>query len=1175
MATFPFQPATQPASAASAPTGAAAGTALIDARRLRRQICGFAAAIILAFLITAAMFAWRSYEQALSEADRLAINLTTVLEEQANRAFGATDFALQQVAESLERQLADGQALGPSIVDLLRGPEAALPEVTNLVVLDSAGRIVAGTSPSLQIGADRSERPPFQAFADDTFRDMFIGAPLVGVDTAEVFLPVSRRFSRPDGQLGGIVTAGLSPEAIRAFYLTLDLGPNGAARLFLRDGTAVVREPYDTDLVGESFAHLSLFRYRLEEAPRGLYRATFASDGILRHAGFAALPNYPLVVSAAVARQDVLRSWYDVLALIGAVGAVFIPSILLLLGLMLRQISRRLEAELEVARSAVQVRSVNDRLTEAIESISEGFVLYGPDQRLVIANSRARDMMPYAAPLLVPGTHRRDLIRAGALHHPQRPRFGSLDAYIEAELQRRRQPRPPFETHLADGRWVRTVDHATRHGGIVSIRQDITEARKANAGLADFSDKLQALTAAALVVTASLDSREVLDFITDEARKIVGSHQSFAALSKDGNWQRAAIAKSLSQKYANWWQQPLPEGGAQFCADLCRGSRAVHLTQEQLASHPVWQRFDMVVQGGPPLRGCLAVPLTDREGATFGFILLSDKYDGDFTDTDEVLLTQFARIAAMALDNARLVEELRHTEQQLRDAQRLARLGSWELGPRDLVMDWSPEMFEIFGRDPAKGNPDLDEALAYLLPEDRDRTRQELQQAFEDQTTAQLGFRLRRESDGEIRECRVEGRGVVNSEGRSIGLVGIVQDITDRKRIEEQLHQAQKMEAVGQLTGGVAHDFNNLLTVILGNAEMLQAAMTAQPRQRMMVDIILRAATRGAELTQRLLAFSRRQALEPTVLDLADIVTDLQSLIRRTLGESVRVESQVPPDLWLADADPAQLEAALVNLAINARDAMPQGGLLTISLENLTLPPDAVPSGPDGLVPGDYVVLTVADTGAGMEPEVLKRCLEPFFTTKAVGKGSGLGLSMAYGFARQSGGTLTVASDIGQGTTVRLYLPRSAAGESAGDDSALPAPGDDVPRGQGEHVLVVEDDEFVRRYAIEQLQALGYRVTAAADGTAALAALHDCQDVADNGFDLMFTDIVMPGMDGRELARQVAALWPDLKVLYTSGYSENVNLDGSAGRGGRVMLHKPYRARELATKLRQVLGNAP
>ncbi len=392
--------------------------------------------------------------------------------------------------------------------------------------------------------------------------------------------------------------------------------------------------------------------------------------------------------------------------------------------------------------------------------------------------------------------------------------------------------------------------------------------------------------------------------------------------------------------------------------------------------------------------------------------------------------------------------------------------------------------------------------------------------------------------------------------------VGVIHDLTERKRTEEQLVQAQKMEAVGQLSGGIAHDFNNLLTVIIGNAEFLSTTLKVRPDLKKMAEHIVAAGERGAELTQRLLAFSRRQTLQPTKMDCNRMIETLQKLLRRTLREDIEIRSMLDPALEAAFADAAQLESAILNLALNAQDAMPEGGTLTIHTANVPLDAEYRQHHPE--VPeGQYVVIAVTDDGVGMPPSVLERVFEPFFTTKDVGKGSGLGLSMVYGFVKQSNGHVSIYSEPGLGTTVRLYLPAAPGGEARIETLAAEAGG----AGGRETVLVAEDDPFVRSYAIACLTGLGYNALAAADGHEALAEL-----ARGTAIDLLFTDIVMPGgISGWDLATKAKALRPDLKVLFTSGYAvETLVLRGRATEG-TALLNKPYRQAELARRLREVL----
>ncbi|MGE5151645.1 MAG: MHYT domain-containing protein [Rhodospirillaceae bacterium] len=386
-------------------------------------------------------------------------------------------------------------------------------------------------------------------------------------------------------------------------------------------------------------------------------------------------------------------------------------------------------------------------------------------------------------------------------------------------------------------------------------------------------------------------------------------------------------------------------------------------------------------------------------------------------------------------------------------------------------------------------------------------------------------------------------------------------ETASHRRTSEQLFQAQKMEAVGQLTGGVAHDFNNILTIVLANADAIAEDATVPPHIAKRAQEICDAGQKASELTRQLLAFSRRQILKPETSDLSDIVASTGQLMRRTLGEHVVVQTVGAAQLWPTNVDRTQVETSLINLCINARDAMPAGGRITIETRNVTLDRDYVQSQEDELAAGDYVMVSVTDSGSGMRPETLKRAFEPFFTTKEVGKGTGLGLSMVYGFIRQSNGHIKIYSEVGHGTTVRMYFPRADAQSSTASARRK------APAGGSERILVVEDEDAVRAIVGEQLRGLGYDVQLAADAEQALVLLRT------HRFDLMLTDVVMPGrLNGKGLADEVQRSWPGTRVVFMSGYSENVLLNDGRLDSGVMLLAKPHQKADLARIIRSALS---
>ncbi len=509
------------------------------------------------------------------------------------------------------------------------------------------------------------------------------------------------------------------------------------------------------------------------------------------------------------------------------------------------------------------------------------------------------------------------------------------------------------------------------------------------------------------------------------------------------------------------------------------------------------------------------------------------------------------------------VTDIRREEARERAMIEVASDAIFEFDPVRKVMIFTEGIRTVFGHDWLGERPVPSPWREALHPDDRERVLQESRDFTQStETRRRHEYRLRR-GDGTYAHVREKIVALRDENGVATWLIGSLDDVTIEREAEERQRQSERIEAIGKLTGGVAHDFNNLLTVILGNAEILADRQGLDAEGRRMAEAILGAAERGAELTAGLLAFARKQPLSPRALDPGAVMEELRGLLARTLPANIDLQMQVQPGVWMVEADPARMNAALLNLSVNARDAMSDGGKLTIECANARLDERYVETHAEATA-GDFLRISVSDTGSGMTPEVLAHALEPFFTTKLPGAGSGIGLSMVHGFVRQSGGHLNIYSEPGAGTTVSLYLPRSIESLPALPETIGP---EGLPLGHGEHVLVVEDNRTLREHVVDLVGGLGYRVSTAGDAAEAMTILHGTGDV-----DLLFTDIVMPGeQNGPMLASEATRAFPRLRVLFTSGYTENAIMHHGRLDPGVQLLSKPYRRQDLARKLHHVL----
>jgi PAS domain S-box-containing protein len=612
-------------------------------------------------------------------------------------------------------------------------------------------------------------------------------------------------------------------------------------------------------------------------------------------------------------------------------------------------------------------------------------------------------------------------------------------------------------------------------------------------------------------------------------------------------------------------------------------------------------------KGHLPVRSYLAVPVVSRSSETLGGLFFGHAQPGVFTERAERIMTALAALAAVALDNARLyqtsqleIAARRQAEQQLlqlnqnleqraeerarelnaslvqvRDTERRFRLlvegvtdyAIYMLDPTGHIVNWNPgaQRTKGYARDEVLGQ----HFSLFYTSEDQSIGLPKKALAAAEQTGKYEteGWRVRR--DGSRFWASAVINAIKDEDGELVGFAKITRDLTEKRAADERTRQAQKMEAIGHLTGGVAHDFNNLLTIIIGNLETLKRNLGGSSdadRLGRSAENAMRGARRAESLTQRLLAFSRQQPLDPKAIDLGRLITGMSDLLRRTLSERVTIETVLGGGLWPAHADPNQLELAILNLAVNARDAMPNGGKLTIETANVHLD-ETYAAGQAEVLPGQYVMLAITDNGCGMSADVKAKAFDPFFTTKDVGAGTGLGLSQVYGFVKQSRGHVKIYSEVGEGTTIKLYLPRVHSVSATTEEEVV----SELARGSAsETVLVVEDDSDVRNFSSDTLRDLGYTVLEADNGHVALRLLQTRPEIK-----VLFTDIGLPGgMNGRQLADEARNRRPELKVLFTTAYARNAIVHDGRLDPGVELITKPFTQAALSAKLRDIIDAA-
>ena len=751
------------------------------------------------------------------------------------------------------------------------------------------------------------------------------------------------------------------------------------------------------------------------------------------------------------------------------------------------------------------------------------------------------------------GRNPRDLVKSG--HHGPEFYRGIWDTILSGrvwhgETVNRRKDGSLYTEEQA----ITPVRDA--HGEIthfIAVKQDVTERKRAEADLRASAQ----VAAVAAAIGLSLNAADSLTNALQRCADALLSHLDVAlariwTLNGDSNVLELKASAGLRPDLAREYDR-VPLGQSRI--GRIASERRPHLTNDVLRdpelSEQEWARREGIIAfAGHPL------VLGDRVVGVMAVVARRP-----LPDTVMAAMSSLADHIALGIERHRTTEALRVTEERMRFALESTRVGIWDYDYLSNALTWS-EILELqYGLQPGTFGGTLDAYVSRIHPDDRQSALVAMREAERTGADFTLEHRLIR-ADGGVRWAQSAGRIILGPTRQPVRGIGISLDITARRKLEEQYQQAQKMEAVGRLAAGVAHDFNNLLTAILGYCELMIAELPPEDSRRSDLEEIHKAGTRGAGLTRQLLAFSRKQIVEPRPLDLNAVVEGMKPMLARLIGEDVDVSVRLSSDVATVVADPAQVEQILMNLAVNARDAMPRGGMLTIATENVELDEHYAATHAE-VKPGPYVALTVSDTGTGMTPDVQARLFEPFYTTKEAGKGTGLGLATVHGIVKQHGGHVGLYSEVGSGSSFHVYLPRTRAAQVVPEVRAQTG-----QIGGTETILVVEDAEGLRQLVRRVLERQGYTVFEAANANEALAKLAQAPAV-----DLLLTDVIMPGASGPELTQQIVEQRPAIKVIYMSGYTEDAISHHGVLNPGVAFLHKPFTSKALGRKIRQLLDD--
>ncbi|MEX0693775.1 MAG: ATP-binding protein [Rhodospirillales bacterium] len=1123
----------------------------LNVRRLRLAArLGVACVLVISFAVT---FLELSHDRKrlLEDAHREAGTLARSMAENTRYVMEVTDLALMQLTRQAGRDLADDGILDPGFDDTLRHTAKRIGAVQTIIVIGRDGKLIASTLDEVPPGLDLTDRTYFRIQRDLPETGLYVGTPITGRVLDVVVVPLSRRISGADGTFAGVIMATVGPEYFTSHYTALNVGQRSVILLAHENGTVIARAPAN-DTAGTTFADRPLFMKLLKDAPHGTYVSPPQSDGEVRITGYEHIKQYGLVVAVAIHRGEVLAPWYRDVAFhaTGLLLLMVFMSGALMYALRILNHEETLLGRLRESRQRYMRRAMQQR---AVSVLGErAGTSEDPDDYLAQTAQVICESMDVGLCKILQGeptdSHFRTLAEFG---------------WDDTEVVPMRTADGDF-THagkcLHDGQALMTNDYATEQRFRPSTRMIRNNARSGVCVPIRLSGGGRGVLGVHATRTGAFHNDDIV-FLDSVAYLISGYFERLREYRL-----RKAVLEGVAANICvldprgrilmvnEGWQRFGEENGQQMTdawiginyLDVCDAAQEFEAGKIAAAIRKIISveidRYSLEYPCHPPggqrwYRALVsAVQLDEGIGAIVMHV--------DITD-----------IVAAESDTVRMKDRL---ETLVREA-RIGILVHSDFKP--LVAN--AELAAMLGYRNADEIMALDDVRALFADDEIERLSDYYAERVSGTVAPGVYSIKGKKRDGTLVELEDRAFPIDWDTGRAV--CAMLTDVTEQRLLEHQARNAQRLEAIGQLTGGIAHDFNNLLTVILGNAEALSKRETADEMTKKLASIMLHAAKRGADLTSRLLSFARRQPLDPRPSNIARIVAGMEHLLGRTLSENIELNFDIAEGLWPAQVDAAQLEASILNLCINARDAMPGGGFLTVEARNTHLDEDYAARQIE-VRPGDYVLVAVTDNGTGMDEETAAKAFDPFFTTKEVGQGTGLGLSMAFGFVKQSDGHIRIYSELGQGTTVRLYLPRASDETLDVDTDNHEVPG----AADGARILLVEDDDLVREHVSTQLDLLGYAVTVAVNGPEAMAILEGGAP-----FDLLFTDVVMPGgMNGKELADRAKALRPGLPVLFTSGYAESAIVHQGRLDEGILLLTKPYTLSELAGKIVSALSSA-